>query len=199
MPINPRSMKTPALLASTLCVLLATTSNAQLLPFTSPSTAAAANNNNNPAQNPAAANPPHKQSFMAPSDVIISDVIQRTRSINIFAGFTRDIDSVSSRLDASGSNTTVLAPSNSVIQALPRKPWEDPSDYENVGAKAYEGAEGSGRAAENLERFVAMHVVPVSPWKEGEKVKSLGGNELWWEKKDGIARVSSYLFAVREG
>ena len=66
--------------------------------------------------------------------------------------------------------------------ALPRKPWEDPKDYEGLGADAYEGEQGE-------ERFVEAHVVPASPWKEGVKVKTLEGSEVWWEAKDGVKFV----------
>ncbi len=52
----------------------------------------------------------------------ISDVIGKERVINIFAGFTRDIDSISKRLNDNEQNTTVLAPLNSALQKLPRKP-----------------------------------------------------------------------------
>ena len=121
--------------------------------------------------------------------VIISDVISRDRVINIFAGFTRDIDNISKRLGDNAVNTTVLAPLNSEIQKLPRKPWEDPKDYEELGANAYGGSDGEGRAHRNLRRFVEAHVVPVSPWKEGEKVDAVGGGKLWWENKDGKRTV----------
>lgn len=117
-------------------------------------------------------------------DLIISDVIGNTRQINIFAGFTRDIDSVSSRLDSSSSNSTILAPLNSAISALPRKPWEDPREYAALGANAYEGKDGEDRAHRNLRRFTESHIVPESPWKQGDKVKSLGGATVWWEVKD---------------
>jgi paired amphipathic helix protein Sin3a len=117
---------------------------------------------------------------------MLSDVMGRDRSINIFAGFTRDIESVSNRLDDSGKNSTVLAPLNSAIEKLPRKPWEDPKDYDALGTEAYEGEEGQERAQRNLRRFVEAHIVPVSPWKEGEKVKAIGTDrEVWWEEKDG--------------
>ena len=123
-------------------------------------------------------------------DLSISDVIGKERVINIFAGFTRDIDSISKRLNANDQNTTVLAPLNSELQKLPRKPWEDPDDYNELGAEAYEGQSGEDRAQRNLRRFVEAHVVPVSPWKEGEKVDSMGGGKLWWEEKDGKKMVS---------
>ncbi|KAL8823783.1 MAG: hypothetical protein Q9191_005553 [Dirinaria sp. TL-2023a] len=117
--------------------------------------------------------------------VVISDVIASDRVINIFAGFTRDIDTIAKRLDDKSKNTTVLAPLNSEITKLPRKPWEDPEDYNAFGANAYGGSEGEDRAQRNLRRFVEAHVVPVSPWNEGEKVNSAGGGQIWWETKGG--------------
>ncbi|KAH7391334.1 hypothetical protein BKA64DRAFT_710241 [Cadophora sp. MPI-SDFR-AT-0126] len=117
--------------------------------------------------------------------VILSDVLGNDRSINIFAGFTRDFAAISQRFEDSNTNTTILAPINSAIMALPRKPWEDPKDYDGLGADAYEGEQGEERAHRNMRRFVEAHVVPVSPWREGEKVKTLEGSEVWWEGRDG--------------
>ena len=71
--------------------------------------------------------------------VLISDVLGRDRSINIFAGFTRDFAPVTQRFEDSSLNTTILAPVNSAIVSLPRKPWEDPADYDQLGTEAYEG------------------------------------------------------------
>ena len=121
--------------------------------------------------------------------VILSDVIGTQRNINIFAGFTRDIDSIAKRLDTASQNTTVLAPRNSAVTALPRKPWEDPMDYARMGAEAYTGSDGEDRAHANLRRFTEAHIIPASPWKEGERVKSLAGGSLWWERKDGKAII----------
>ena len=118
-------------------------------------------------------------------ELSISDVIGKERVISIFAGFTRDIDSISKRLDTNDQNTTVLAPLNSELQKLPRKPWEDPEDYNELGASAYQGQSGEDRAQRNLRRFVEAHAVPMSPWKEGEKVNAIGGGKLWWDEKDG--------------
>ncbi len=78
---------------------------------------------------------------------------------------------------------------NSAITSLPRKPWEDPVDYDELGEQAYEGEKGEERAHRNMRRFVQAHVVPVSPWKEGEKVKTLDGGAIWWESKDGVKMV----------
>ena len=100
-----------------------------------------------------------------------------------------DIDSISKRLNDPAKKTTVLAPLNSELQKLPRKPWEDPKDYDAMGTEAYKGQGGEDRATANLQRFVEAHSVPVSPWKEGEKVKSLQGQNVWWEEKDGKKTV----------
>ena len=111
----------------------------------------------------------------------ISDVLPKTRSINIFASLCRDVGGVAGRLENQGDNTTLLAPLNSVMQNLPRKPWEDRPD-DDTGVSA---ASNEDKAARNLQRFVEEHVVPTSPWEEGKKVKTLGGQELWWERKEG--------------
>ena len=119
----------------------------------------------------------------------ISDVIGKERAINIFAGFTRDIDTISKRLNDENQNTTVLAPLNSALQKLPRKPWEDPEDYSAMGENVYKGQSGEDRAHSNLRRFSEAHIVPVSPWKEGEKVMTLGGGEVGWDSRDGDRKV----------
>jgi hypothetical protein len=121
--------------------------------------------------------------------ILLSDVLGRDREINIFAGFTRDFAPISERFDDSALNTTILAPVNSAIMSLPRKPWEDPEDYENLGTDAYAGDKGAERARQNLQRFVEAHVVPTSPWKEGDKLKTLAGDAIWWETKDGVKMV----------
>ena len=96
-------------------------------------------------------------------------------------------------LASTSQNLTVLAPEDAAIKRLPRKPWEDPADYDKFGTEAaYAGQEGVDRAQENLKRFVEAHVVPVSPWGKGEKIKRVSGEggEVWWEKKDGKMVVS---------
>jgi len=124
------------------------------------------------------------------TDVSISDVIGKTQDIAIFSGLTRDIDTISGRLEDAAQNATVLAPDNSVMRSLKRKPWEDPEDYDNFGASAYEGSKGQDRAQGNLARFVQRHIIAESPWEEGKKIKTLAGNEIWWEAKDGQKKVS---------
>jgi hypothetical protein len=144
-----------------------------------------------------AALPPSNDSLEntpAMGDLIISDVIGKERTINIFAGFTRDIDAMSKRLDDVSRNTTVLAQLNSQIQNLPRKPWEDPQDYGVLGPNAYRGQDGEQRANNNLRRFVEAHIVPESPWDEGKKIEALAGNKVWWETKGDsrFVRIAHY-------
>ena len=127
-------------------------------------------------------------------DLIISDVIANERTINVFAGFTRDVDPVQSRLDDQSQNSTILAPLNSAIQKMDRKPWEDAREYAAFGAEAYGMGDGEERAHKNLGRFVEAHVVTASPWKENEKVETMAGTKLWWESKDGH-KVVCYCFS----
>lgn len=126
-------------------------------------------------------------------DIILTDVLGRDRKINVFAGFTRDIDAVDKRLGDSSLNTTVLAPLNSAITALPRKPWEDPREYAVLGADAYEGTDGEDRAHRNLRRFVEAHVVLANPWAEKEKAQTMAGGKIWWEMKEGKKVVSNMI------
>ncbi|KUI70867.1 hypothetical protein VM1G_06226 [Cytospora mali] len=153
-------------------------------------------------------NPPSDPPAGGPGTVILSDVIGKDRSINIFAGLARDVEAVSLRLDDSSQNSTVLAPLNSAMDKMPRKPWEDPEDYNKLGADAYEGDDGWQRAQRNLRRFVEAHVIPKNPWPQGEKVKALGSDnaEVWWEEKDGAKviqpgniEVASVASSVQNG
>lgn len=124
---------------------------------------------------------------------IISDVLPKTKGINIFSQLTRDFDSISSRLNDASKNLTVLAPRNSAVQDLPRKPWEDPEDYQKYGeVNAYEGQDGKDRARDNLRRFVEAHLIPVSPWAEGEEVETLGGVKLKWTKEGDKIKVCDF-------
>lgn len=146
---------------------------------------------------PAIPSNPNEPPSAPGGEVILCDVLGRDRSINIFAGFTRDIDTVDKRLSDETLNSTVLAPLNSAIMALPRKPWENPKDYDELGVHAYEGGPGEDRAHENLRKFVEVHLVPVSPWAEGQKVDAIAGGQVWWELKDGKKMVG-YPIAFSE-
>jgi len=103
---------------------------------------------------------PNHQNAGGNGDLTISDILPSQRQINIFAGLTRDISSLTTRLESQSpsSNTTLLAPLNSAMSNLPRKPWEDrPDDTSSVSAESSED-----KAAQNLRRFVLEHVVPAN-------------------------------------
>lgn len=131
------------------------------------------------------------------SNVLITDVVGRDRSANIFAGLVRDVDTVHARASDKQQNSTILAPVNSAMNALPRKPWEDEAEYESLGASAYQGQDGEDRAHRNLRFFVERHVVLQSPWEEGTTAKTMAGSELRWETRNGKKVVSSRLGFVR--
>jgi hypothetical protein len=177
---------------ATICLVLA--ASAQSRPFDSIRKAFQALSEQSPLGN----NNPFDGIMSPPEDtvstgVIISDVIGKTQTIGIFSSLTRDIDPVSDRLNDASKNATVLAPDNSAMRNLDRKPWEDQKDYETLGANAYEGGDGEDRAHKNLRRFVESHIVPQSPWQEGQKVKTVAGDEIWYETKDGKKRVCHHF------
>lgn len=139
----------------------------------------------------------HQAKSMGP---LVADVLPKIKWINIFAGLTRDFEDIASRLNDSSRNVTVLAPRNSAIQGLPRKPWENPEDYEQFGeAQAYSGSQGEDRARKNLRRFVEAHLIPTSPWRKDDEVGTLGGGKLKWVKEGDKIYVCSFLFASYSG
>ncbi|KAL2271240.1 hypothetical protein VTJ83DRAFT_611 [Remersonia thermophila] len=130
---------------------------------------------------------PRSSSFIARNDVLLSDVMGRDKSISSFASSARDSEPTARLLDDPDKHTIVLAPQNSAVEGLGRKPWEDPRDYDKFGPDAYQGSEGLERARRNIRRFVEAHLIPASPpWRQGDKVRPVGGDrEVWWEEKDG--------------
>lgn len=135
----------------------------------------------------------------------ISDILPLHRAINIFASLARSCNSLTPRLESplQSHNTTVLAPLNSVMQGLARKPWEDPPAQTQrraeTGGEVEAARWSQDTAAANLDRFVLGHVVPVSPWREGKEnaVATLAGSntqsetgsgsggKIWWETRGG--------------
>ncbi|EPS44647.1 hypothetical protein H072_1358 [Dactylellina haptotyla CBS 200.50] len=139
----------------------------------------------------------HK-SAAGPQDApIVSDALSVQRDVSIFSDIVRGAASVYERLEDFGLNTTVLAPLNSAMRALPRKPWEDPNPDNNVQG-AFAGLPGEKKAAENLERFVKAHMVPVSPFPENEKVQTLEGVTVWWTTENGITKIFPGGIEVKE-
>ncbi|KAK4066460.1 hypothetical protein Trihar35433_6887 [Trichoderma harzianum] len=116
--------------------------------------------------------------------VLLIDILGTQRSLTTFFSFSRMHEDTSEPLGDANTNTTVLAPNNIVIDDLPRKPWENPSDYDALGSQAYDGSGGKDRADENLRKFVQAHlVIGTSPWEAGAKIKTAAGTTIWWEAK----------------
>ncbi|KAK6541159.1 hypothetical protein TWF694_008530 [Orbilia ellipsospora] len=151
-------------------------------------------------QNPFAEIPMEAQKKLSPSpkDVpIVSDALSVQRDVSIFSDIVRGSSGIVQRLEDLSLNTTVLAPLNSAMKALPRKPWEDP-DPENNFQGAFAGLDGEKRAAANLERFVKAHMIPVSPFKENEKVQTLEGYTIWWSTVNGVVKIFPGGIEVKE-
>jgi len=137
---------------------------------------------------------------------MLNDIISIDRAISIFSGLTRSVEEVGARLEDENKNTTVLAPKNTFITNLPRKPWEDPHDEAEASAKGtvseelYRGESGEDRAASNLRRFVEAHLVGVSPWQKGKanQVKTLQGKTIWWEEEGGVRKVSGPFIQAKK-
>ncbi|RCI13057.1 hypothetical protein L249_0690 [Ophiocordyceps polyrhachis-furcata BCC 54312] len=125
-----------------------------------------------------------------PKPAPLADLVNSNRSLTTFSSLIRLQSSTSSILASESEATTVLAPLNSALDSLPRKPWEDAADYESLGSTAYEGEQGRQRAHRNLARFVDAHLVPQSPWAQNTRVRSRAGRELWWQLgPDGSSRL----------
>ncbi|KAL6892598.1 hypothetical protein HDV57DRAFT_188696 [Trichoderma longibrachiatum] len=144
-------------------------------------------------------NPGHLPVIMSPSSssnnqaesqvqpaVFLVDILGTQRSLTTFFSLSRMRPETSDPLADPHAKTTVLAPSNVAIEDLPRKPWENPGDYDALGSQAYDGSGGKERADENMMRFVQAHLVvgqdASRPWEAGVKAKTAAGREIWWEE-----------------
>lgn len=133
------------------------------------------------------------------SAVPLADVLGTHRSLTSFSALARTHPSPRAAAalskpgsdDATAADATVIvfAPHNLAVEALPRKPWEDPGDYAALGQAAYDGAQGRDGADRNLARFVDRHLVGVDAWPPRQRAASLAGRELWWDRDAGGGRV----------
>ncbi|KAI9163130.1 FAS1 domain-containing protein [Paramyrothecium foliicola] len=116
--------------------------------------------------------------------VALADVLGPNRALTTFSSLSRHHVATNALLDdrACDPPLTVLAPLNSAFDALPRKPWEHPA---GSNVDSFAGPDGKDRADSNLARLVDAHIVGQSPWDQGDKAKTLGGRELWWEERNG--------------
>ena len=157
---TPHYMKLPALLLCTALLAAAAAAHQQQQPLAK--------------QHTLLHRPPMAASSDAPTgSPLLADILPLDRQISIFAGFARGVESVSALLADRAENTTVLAPSNVALSRLPRKPWEDPDDAADAAA--------AGRAVADLY---------AGAQGEREKIKTLEGVEVWWERRaDGATWI----------
>ena len=98
------------------------------------------------------------------------------------------------RLADQSVNSTLLVPRNSALQTLPRKPWEDKSNDEQItkhGSKdLFWNKETEDKAKKNLEEFVAGHIITKYPIQEGKDLPTLTGSTLSYKVKGG----EKYIF-----
>lgn len=101
--------------------------------------------------------------FVANSGPTLADFITLDRSVSIYAGYTRRFADISARLQLADVNSTLLAPNNKDILALPRKPHEGPAG--SVTALDETAAD------ENIRKWVSAHIIPAHvdlPTSEGQ-------------------------------
>lgn len=119
-------------------------------------------------------------------DILLTDLLTRLKSVQIFHGYIREVDSVYERLSNESKKSIVLAPQDSSLVDLLRKPWESLDDYAEFGVQSYEGKAGKDRADKNLQRYVKEHVVDSGFMTQDSKYENLNGNPVWYEiLKDG--------------
>jgi uncharacterized surface protein with fasciclin (FAS1) repeats len=86
-------------------------------------------------------------------------------------------------------NSTLLVPRNSALQTLPRKPWEDKSDDEQVTKNGPKdilwNKEVEDKARKNVENFVAAHVITKYPIQEGKDLPTLNGSTVSYKVEGG--------------
>ena len=76
-----------------------------------------------------------------------------------------------------------------MLQTLPRKPWEDKSDGEQVSKHRSKdllwNKEEEDKARKNVEDFVASHIITIYPVQEGKGLPTLTGSTLSYKVKGG--------------
>jgi len=111
---------------------------------------------------------PTDQTVLAPSDRLdfvrpegglptLADLLTLETRASIFYSYARETD-MSARFDGAGGGggTTLFVPTNKAVQALSRKPHEDPKS-EAVGIS---DAEHEAISKSNVQRWVGAHIVP---------------------------------------
>ncbi|KAK9472947.1 uncharacterized protein V1510DRAFT_415620 [Dipodascopsis tothii] len=119
--------------------------------------------------------------------LLMTDALGVDREISIFAGLVRQIEDLMLRLQDPEAETVVLAPSNTAMQALSRKPWED-----EEGAVRQSPTDEERHAMENIRKFVMSHVISSGRLEHpGEHLGCDQGFEIWYEEESDKRYVYS--------
>ncbi|KAH7101371.1 hypothetical protein BKA62DRAFT_618931 [Auriculariales sp. MPI-PUGE-AT-0066] len=92
----------------------------------------------------------------------LSDILTVQSKLSIFHSYLREVRDIHQRVSGSGSNSTLLAPTNKAVMQLPRKPHLPPDDNtENmpeISDMAFHQA-----SQEAVNRWISAHIIPESP------------------------------------
>lgn len=118
----------------------------------------------------------------------IADVIPIDRSLTIYSDLVRTSADIQGAFGDAKKRFVVLAPQNSAIVALGRKPWDDRPD--DTDSRRFQGQGGEDRAQENIMRFVQAHILTAERFDEGDRATNLLGEKLYWKRDaDGKKRI----------
>ncbi|GAA5831710.1 hypothetical protein JCM3766R1_004987 [Sporobolomyces carnicolor] len=127
----------------------------------------------------------------ATSRPALTDLLTRSRNSRLFYDYVRDSRLVSTRLGDVSEASTVLAPIDSAIVSLARKPHQGPPGP--ITAYSLGSREDEHARATYLERWTKRHVVPelVELNKPGPYV-TLGGATVTLVKSEGDNGRTTY-------
>ena len=128
---------------------------------------------------------------------LISDILGIDKSITILTEYSLGLAEIAERLQDSSKYTIVLAPSNTAIMAMERKPWQDADPASKAPLLTAEDKDT--RASDNIARFIKSHIVALdsASWKADVKKHNLLGQPLWYATNDNQRSIQPENIEVR--
>ena len=120
----------------------------------------------------------------------LTDLLTRSKS-SIFYGYIRESTSISTRLANPLEKTTILAPLNSAILSLARKPHQGPPESVEGHVEGYAGSrEDEQDRADYLENWIKRHMIEGKvDFAEGREYETLhDGEKVSFVKGDGVVK-----------
>ncbi|GAA5958727.1 hypothetical protein JCM3765_006018 [Sporobolomyces pararoseus] len=140
---------------------------------------------------PSVQHPFEMKSSSSSSSPSLTDLLTRSKNSRIFYDYLRDSSSVSTRLANPLESTTILAPVNSAIIALERRPHQGPPEPAGGHVEGYAGSREDEQArADYLEKWIKRHLISgkVDLEVESKEYETLqGGDKVTFvrNQKDG--------------